>query len=66
LPTDIPITGDWNGDGKTNIGVFRKGAWYLDFNGNNNWDKGDIAIPAGSFGAPDDIPIVGLWKKKPF
>lgn len=66
LSTDIPITGDWNGDGKTNVGLFRKGAWYLDFNGNYRWDSGDIFIPAGSFGLPDDIPIVGLWKKKPF
>ena len=66
LKTDIPVTGDWNGDGKTNIGYFRKGAWYLDFNGNNKLDFGDIYIPAGSFGLADDIPIVGLWKKKPF
>ncbi len=66
LKTDIPVTGDWNGDGKTNIGVFRKGAWYLDFNGNNKLDAGDIYIPNGSFGLADDIPIVGLWKKKPF
>lgn len=61
-----PITGDWNGDGKTNIGQFRNGIWYLDYNGNYVWDRGDIAIPAGAFGQPDDIPIVGRWKKKLF
>jgi lysophospholipase L1-like esterase len=62
LPNDVPITGDWNGDGKTNIGVFRKGAWYLDFNGNGKWDKNvDTTISAGSFGLPDDIPITGDW-----
>jgi hypothetical protein len=61
-PNDIPVTGDWNGDGKTNIGVFRKGSWYLDFNGNGKWDPGvDIAIPVHSFGNPNDIPITGDW-----
>jgi hypothetical protein len=60
--TDIPITGDWNGDGYTYIGVFRNGAWYLDTNGNGQWNSGvDTAIPAGSFGLPTDIPITGDW-----
>jgi uncharacterized protein (DUF2141 family) len=62
LPNDIPITGDWNGDGFTSIGVFRNGAWYLDSNGNGQWDPGvDIAIPAGSFGLSNDKPITGDW-----
>jgi hypothetical protein len=62
LSTDIPITGDWNGDGITNIGVFRNGAWYLDFNGNGKWDPGvDLAFPAGSFGLANDKPITGDW-----
>jgi hypothetical protein len=61
-PTDIPITGDWNGDGKTKIGVFRKGAWYLDSNGSNQWDKGtDQTILSGDYGLPSDIPITGDW-----
>jgi hypothetical protein len=60
LADDIPITGDWNGDGITNIGVFRKGAWYLDANGNGRWDSGvDIVIPSGQFGLANDIPITG-------
>jgi lysophospholipase L1-like esterase len=69
LSDDIPVTGDWNGDGKTNIGVFRKGVWYLDYSGNDQWDRNlDITIPAGSFSTHNtsDIPIVGLWKKKLF
>jgi hypothetical protein len=62
LPDDIPVTGDWNGDGLTDVGVFRNGAWYLDFNGNRQWDPGiDKAITAGTFGLPDDIPITGDW-----
>jgi hypothetical protein len=27
---DIPVTGDWNGNGVTKIGIFRNGLWYLD------------------------------------
>jgi lysophospholipase L1-like esterase len=66
-PNDIPITGDWNGDGKTNIGVFRKGAWYLDYSGNDQWDPDlDIAISSGSFGVSSDVPIIGRWKKNLF
>ena len=56
---DIPVVGDWNGDGKTKIGVFRNGSWYLDANGNNTWEPGvDAAI---SFGMAGDIPVVGDW-----
>ena len=38
LPGDIPVTGDWNGDGKDDIGIFRPGSglWSLDSNGNIN------------------------------
>lgn len=61
-PTDTPITGDWDGNGKTKIGIFRAGAWALDFDGDNAWDRSkDIVIPAKSFGAPTDIPITGHW-----
>ena len=33
LPNDIPVTGDWNGDGKDDIGIFRpsSGIWSLDY-----------------------------------
>jgi hypothetical protein len=56
---DIPIVGDWNGNGNVKLGVFTNGTWYLDINGNNAWDAGvDATIP---FGAAGDIPIVGDW-----
>jgi hypothetical protein len=61
IQNDIPITGDWNGDGITNIGVFRNGAWYLDQDGSRSWGPGDVTIPAGAFGNPNDIPITGDW-----
>ena len=57
---DIPIAGDWNGDGIDEIGVFRNGPWYLDYNGNRVWDpeSGDISFWLGTTG---DIPVAGDW-----
>jgi FtsP/CotA-like multicopper oxidase with cupredoxin domain len=56
---DIPVTGDWNGDGKTKIGVVRNGVWYLDMNGNGVWDQ---AVDATyNFGITSTQPITGKW-----
>src|SRR5262249_38390552 len=57
---DIPIVGDWNGDGRDKIGVFRNGQFLLDFNGNGTWDPdsnfGDLVL---SFGQAGDLPVIG-------
>jgi hypothetical protein len=57
-----PVVGDWNGDGKTDIGAYNpaNGAWYLDANGNYNWD-GMPADRFGFFGAAGFTPVVGDW-----
>jgi bacillopeptidase F len=57
---DVPVSGDWNGDGITEIGVFRSsGTWYLDLNGNGAWDPG---IDSGfRFGITGDVPVTGDW-----
>ncbi len=61
-PGDIPVMGDWNGDGEKEIGIYRRGAWYLDFNGNGEWDGCDIDSCIPAFGGfPWDIPVVGDW-----
>lgn len=55
---DVPIAGDWNGDGVSNIGLFRDGTWYLDVDGNGRWsENADIYIER--FGQAGDIPVVG-------
>ncbi|MDO4587747.1 MAG: SdrD B-like domain-containing protein [Planctomycetia bacterium] len=54
---DLAITGDWNGDGISEIGVYRHGEWFLDVNGNGRWDEGDLRI--SNFGEKGFLPVVG-------
>jgi len=55
--SDKAITGDFNGDGTTQIGVYRNGTWYIDYNGNGQWDDGDIESKTNA--QAGDIPIIG-------
>jgi len=61
LAGDIPVYGDWSGDGNTKIGIYRPstGAWYLDYNGNGVYDAGDRTYQYG--GIAGDYPVVGDW-----
>jgi hypothetical protein len=54
----IPVAGDWNGDGVTDVGVFFEGDWYLDLDGDGRWSEGDLWAQLGS---RDDIPVTGDW-----
>ena len=47
---------------QSRIGVFRSSTeeWFLDDNGNGQWDAGDIYI--NSFGHSGDLPVVGSWR----
>ena len=53
---DYPVTGDWNGDGISSVGVFYKGQWHLDLDGDGHFTDQDIEA---QFGGPHDIPLVG-------
>jgi len=59
-PSDIPVTGDWNGDGLDEVGVFRQGQWYFDIDGSGTWDSNQDAFRL-NFGASTDIPVTGDW-----
>jgi hypothetical protein len=61
-PNVIPVVGDWNGDGRTKIGVYYQGFWYLDYDGNGVWDGG-VNDKAYTFGwaATGVTPMVGDW-----
>ena len=60
---DIPVVGDWNGSGTEEIGVFRPstGEWFLDVNGNGQWDGCRVDKCIEHFGVGDDFPVVGDW-----
>jgi PKD repeat protein/FtsP/CotA-like multicopper oxidase with cupredoxin domain len=62
ISTDLPVSGDWNHDGTTDIGVFRPSthAFYLDANGNGIWD-GTVVDKAYTFGMSTDLPVSGDW-----
>ena len=58
----VPVTGDWTGTGKAQIGVYVAGTWYLDRDGNGAWNgtPTDMLYGFGSglFGA---LPVAGKW-----
>jgi len=60
---DLPVSGDWNNDGKYEIGVFRNSThlFYLDYNGNGAWN-GAAVDRSYNFGITGDIPVAGDWK----
>lgn len=51
LSSDKAVTGDWNGDGKSEIGVWRSGTFYL------------AGVPAFAFGPTNSssMPVAGDW-----
>jgi uncharacterized delta-60 repeat protein len=58
-PADIPVIGNWNGDGHDQIGIRRDNTFYLDYNDNMAWEyPGDIF---GNFGVATDAILIGDW-----
>jgi hypothetical protein len=56
---DVPVIGDWDGNGIDEMGVFRPhlGRFYLD-TGNRGYEAIE---PSYQFGLPTDKPVVGDW-----
>ncbi len=58
---DLPITGDWNGDGDDDIGVYRPAnrLFLLDVDESGSWTPPtDVAYQMGVVG---DVPLIGDW-----
>ena len=64
LRGDVPVAGDWTGDGKSKIGIYRNGQWFLDKNNNGVWDGCEVDACIDAFGGlRDDIPVIGDWNQ---
>jgi hypothetical protein len=59
---DVPVVGDWTGDGKTKVGIYRNGTWYLDLTGNGHFDSCVSSSKCLAWGGdPADKVVVGQW-----
>lgn len=62
---DLPVVGDWNGDGIDTVGVYRiingSGNWLLSNSPNVNGTTPVVNIPVFAFGLPGQLPVVGDW-----
>ncbi len=58
MPGALPIAGDFNGDGRSEMGIYYKGQWFIDLNGNGRWDESDLWAQLGT---EMDLPVVGDW-----
>ena len=57
-PDDLPITGDWDGDGIDTVGIFRPSTSTFLLRNENESGAPDIVVP---FGSPGDWPLAGDW-----
>ena len=56
---DLPVAGDWDGDGFDTVGIFRLGSWLFT---NRLADFNPLeAFQVGFFGAADELPVAGDW-----
>jgi hypothetical protein len=58
-PGDVPVVGDWNGDGRSKKGIYRGGTWWLDWDGDGRHTIDDKVYQLG--GLAGDIPVTGDW-----
>ena len=54
ISTDTPVTGDWNGDGRTEVGVFRPFTYMF-------YLKNGTTTTSVNWGISTDLPVTGKW-----
>ena len=52
-PNDVPVPGDYDGDGKTDIAIYRSGTWFI------LPSSGGSYYTVGFGGNPNDVPVPG-------
>jgi hypothetical protein len=57
-PADMPLMGDWDGDGTATPGMYRPSNGFVYLRNTNDLGGADMEF---YFGIPGDIPIVGDW-----
>lgn len=57
---DLPLVGDWDGDGKESLAVYRNGLWLIDWNQNGQFD-GSTTDRVAYFGGAGYTPVAGDW-----
>jgi hypothetical protein len=57
-PSDLPVAGDWNGDGVDTIGVYRSSTGFYFLSDSNTTPTVNYTV---LFGNPGDTPFTGKW-----
>ncbi|MEP7284192.1 MAG: putative Ig domain-containing protein [Chloroflexota bacterium] len=57
--TDLPVTGDWNGDGIDTVGFYRSSTGQFFLRDSNS--AGAPTVYSFVLGAPGDLPMAGDW-----
>ena len=60
-PGDLPVAGDWNADGRTDIGIFRNGTMHLALLRTDLGLTTAVPFDTFEFGLPGDLPVAGDW-----
>jgi hypothetical protein len=58
-PGDVPLIGDWDGDGVDTIGIYRPSTSTFFLRNDNSPGFADVIFPMGAQG---DIPVAGDWQ----
>jgi hypothetical protein len=54
LSTDVPVAADYDGDGKTDLAMWRSGTWYIK-------QSSDGTVLTRPFGTKGDLPVYGYF-----